>query len=49
MQYYTFNFDEESQELCIITKPFGMDKYIHIPMGLKYTPDFAQQIIEQVV
>ncbi len=49
MQYYTFGFDEESQELCIITTPLGKYKCKHLPMGLKYAPDFAQQIMEKLL
>ncbi|KAL7460085.1 hypothetical protein ACHAXS_000551 [Conticribra weissflogii] len=49
MQYYTFELDKESQILCAMITPFGKYKHKCLPMGLKYTPDFAQQIIEDVI
>ena len=46
MQYYMFVLDKESQKLCVISTPFGLFKYKHLPMGVKQLSDIVQEVIE---
>ena len=49
MQYWTFELDEESKDLCTIVTPFGTYRHCCVPMGLKNTPPFAQAQMVKVL
>jgi hypothetical protein len=49
MQYYTFELDEESQTLCTIITPFIKYKFTCLLMGLKFSPDIVQTVMENAL
>ena len=49
MHYYTFALDEASRALCTISTPFGLYRYLRLPMGILVASDIAQELTERVL
>ena len=45
MGFYTFELDKKAQHYCVISIPFGLFKYLHLPMGLTNSPDAFQSVM----
>eukprot|EP00804_Cyclotella_cryptica_P006141 CCRYP_018428-RA/>CCRYP_018428-RA protein AED:0.25 eAED:-0.06 QI:0/-1/0/1/-1/0/1/0/193 len=45
MQYYTFELDEASHEICTLITPFGEYKHTCLSVGFKFSLDSVQSII----
>ncbi|KAL7471394.1 hypothetical protein ACHAXS_011683 [Conticribra weissflogii] len=49
MQYHKYELSKPSKELCVIVTTYGKYKYKQLLIGLKCSPDFAQQVMEEVL
>ena len=45
MGFYTFEIDEPSQKLCVISTPYGLYKYKRLPMGITDSQSFFQPVM----
>ena len=45
MVFYTFELDSHAQQYCVISTPFGLYQYLHLPIGLTNSPDVFQSVM----
>ena len=45
MGFDTFQLDSHAQQYCVISTPFGLYKYLRLPMGLTNSPDVLTSVI----
>ena len=45
MDFYIFKIYTNSQNRCVISTPFGLFKYLRLPMGITNSPDFFQSVM----
>jgi transposase InsO family protein len=48
MGYYHFRLSERLSRMCTFMLPWGMYRYKRLPMGLKISPDFFQQKMNEL-
>lgn len=46
MMFHAFKLEEDSKDLTAISTPFGPHRHNRLPMGVKITPEIAQELIE---
>ena len=49
MFFYCFTLDDESKELCSINTPYRLFQYTRLAMGIKVSPNVAQDIITKIL
>ena len=49
MFFYCFELDDESKELCTINTSYGLFRYTRLAMGVKVSPDVAQEMITKIL